>query len=54
MIKKKKEKRIDNLWMKFKEKRKLKEDKRMIEREQGMYYKDVEGNKVIDGKDGIW
>lgn len=19
-----------------------------------MYYKDVEGNKVIDGKDGIW
>lgn len=41
-------------WMPFTGNREFKQNPRMIESAQGLYYTDVEGRQILDGLSGLW
>ena len=41
-------------WMPFSGNREFKQNPRMIESAEGVYYTDVEGRKIMDGLSGLW
>ncbi|HEX3982742.1 MAG TPA: aspartate aminotransferase family protein [Acidisoma sp.] len=45
---------LDNFWMPFTANRQFKTAPRMLAAAEGMYYTDVDGNKVLDGTAGLW
>ena len=45
---------LDNFWMPFTANRQFKETPRLLASAEGMYYTDVDGNKVMDGTSGLW
>lgn len=45
---------LDNFWMPFTANRQFKAAPRLLAEAAGMYYTDVDGNKVIDGTAGLW
>ena len=45
---------LDNFWMPFTANRQFKETPRLLAAAEGMYYTDVDGNKVMDGTSGLW
>ncbi|MEP6831633.1 MAG: aspartate aminotransferase family protein, partial [Rhizomicrobium sp.] len=45
---------LENFWMPFTANRQFKQTPRLLESAQGMYYRDVDGNQVLDGTAGLW
>ncbi len=45
---------LDHYWMPFTANRQFKKAPRILESAQGMYYRDVEGNQILDGAAGLW
>ncbi|MBB3610713.1 aspartate aminotransferase family protein [Rhizobium sp. BK602] len=45
---------LDNFWMPFTANRQFKAAPRLLASAEGMYYTDVDGNKVLDGTSGLW
>ncbi|MCM2293076.1 aspartate aminotransferase family protein [Allorhizobium sp. BGMRC 0089] len=45
---------LDNFWMPFTANRQFKAAPRLLAAANGMYYTDVDGNKVLDGTAGLW
>ncbi|MCB8876294.1 aspartate aminotransferase family protein [Acidisoma silvae] len=45
---------LDNFWMPFTANRQFKAAPRLLAGAEGMYYTDVDGNKVMDGTAGLW
>ncbi len=45
---------LDNFWMPFTANRQFKAAPRLLAAAEGMYYTDVDGNKVLDGTAGLW
>ncbi|OAP42999.1 beta alanine--pyruvate aminotransferase [Sinorhizobium glycinis] len=45
---------LDNFWMPFTANRQFKAAPRLLASAEGMYYTDVDGNKVLDGTAGLW
>lgn len=45
---------LDNFWMPFTANRQFKASPRLLAEAEGMYYTDVDGNKVLDGTAGLW
>jgi beta-alanine--pyruvate transaminase len=45
---------LDNFWMPFTANRQFKAAPRLLAAADGMYYTDVDGNKVLDGTAGLW
>ncbi|MCO5734738.1 aspartate aminotransferase family protein [Rhizobium sp. SSA_523] len=45
---------LDNFWMPFTANRQFKAAPRLLAEADGMYYTDVDGNKVLDGTAGLW
>ncbi len=45
---------LDNFWMPFTANRQFKATPRLLAQAEGMYYTDVDGNKVLDGTAGLW
>ncbi|MGZ9720492.1 aspartate aminotransferase family protein [Rhizobium miluonense] len=45
---------LDNFWMPFTANRQFKASPRLLAAADGMYYTDVDGNKVLDGTAGLW
>ena len=45
---------LDNFWMPFTANRQFKATPRLLAQADGMYYTDVDGNKVLDGTAGLW
>jgi beta-alanine--pyruvate transaminase len=45
---------LENFWMPFTANRQFKQAPRLLESAQGMYYRDVDGNQVLDGTAGLW
>ena len=45
---------LENFWMPFTANRQFKQTPRMLASAEGMYYTDVDGNKVLDGTAGLW
>ena len=45
---------LDNFWMPFTANRQFKAAPRLLAEAEGMYYTDVDGNKVLDGTAGLW
>ena len=45
---------LENFWMPFTANRQFKQTPRLLESAQGMYYRDVDGNQILDGTAGLW
>ena len=45
---------LESYWMPFTANRQFKEDPRILSAAKGMYYTDIDGNKVVDGTAGLW
>jgi beta-alanine--pyruvate transaminase len=45
---------LENYWMPFTANRQFKQAPRLLESAHGMYYRDVDGNQVLDGTAGLW
>ncbi|WP_320198843.1 aspartate aminotransferase family protein [Agrobacterium sp. rho-13.3] len=45
---------LANFWMPFTANRQFKASPRLLASAEGMYYTDVDGNKVLDGTAGLW
>ena len=45
---------LENFWMPFTANRQFKQAPRLLESAHGMYYRDVDGNQVLDGTAGLW
>lgn len=45
---------LENFWMPFTANRQFKETPRLLASAEGMYYTDVDGNRVLDGTAGLW
>jgi beta-alanine--pyruvate transaminase len=45
---------LDNFWMPFTANRQFKATPRMLASAEGMFYTDIDGNKVLDGTAGLW
>ena len=45
---------LDNFWMPFTANRQFKTAPRLLASAEGMYYRDIDGNKVLDGTAGLW
>ena len=45
---------MSSFWMPFTNNRDFKANPRLLVSAQGMYYKDVDGNSVLDGTAGLW
>lgn len=45
---------LDNFWMPFTANRQFKASPRLLASAEGMYYTDIDGNKVLDGTAGLW
>jgi beta-alanine--pyruvate transaminase len=45
---------LQNYWMPFTANRQFKQAPRLLESAKGMYYRDVDGNQVLDGTAGLW
>ncbi|NTI64681.1 aspartate aminotransferase family protein [Agrobacterium rhizogenes] len=45
---------LENFWMPFTANRQFKTAPRLLASAEGMYYTDVDGNKVLDGTAGLW
>ena len=45
---------LENFWMPFTANRQFKQTPRLLESAKGMYYRDVDGNQVLDGTAGLW
>jgi beta-alanine--pyruvate transaminase len=45
---------LENYWMPFTANRQFKAAPRLLASAEGMYYTDVDGNKVLDGTSGLW
>ena len=45
---------LENFWMPFTANRQFKKAPRLLAEASGMYYKDVDGNTVLDGTAGLW
>ncbi len=45
---------LQNFWMPFTANRQFKAAPRLLARAEGMWYTDVDGNKVLDGTAGLW
>ena len=45
---------LENFWMPFTANRQFKQTPRLLASAEGMYYTDVDGNKVLDGTAGLW
>jgi beta-alanine--pyruvate transaminase len=45
---------LDNFWMPFTANRQFKSAPRLLAGAEGMYYTDIDGNKVLDGTAGLW
>jgi beta-alanine--pyruvate transaminase len=45
---------MDSFWMPFTANRDFKENPRLMVSAEGMYYRDVDGNDVLDGTAGLW
>ena len=45
---------LDNFWMPFTANRQFKAAPRLLAAAEGMYYTDVDGNRVLDGTAGLW
>ncbi|MFT4180782.1 MAG: aspartate aminotransferase family protein [Rhizobium sp.] len=45
---------LENFWMPFTANRQFKAAPRLLASAEGMYYTDVDGNKVLDGTSGLW
>jgi beta-alanine--pyruvate transaminase len=45
---------LENYWMPFTANRQFKLAPRLLESAQGMYYRDVDGNSILDGTAGLW
>src|SRR6201996_7603168 len=43
---------LENFWMPFTANRQFKQAPRLLESAQGMYYRDVDGNQILDGTAG--
>ena len=41
-------------WMPFTNNRDFKSDPRLLVSAAGMYYRDVDGNQILDGTAGLW
>ncbi len=47
-------KSMSSFWMPFTNNRDFKASPRLLVSAEGMYYKDVDGNSVLDGTAGLW
>jgi beta-alanine--pyruvate transaminase len=45
---------LENYWMPFTANRQFKQAPRLLESAHGMYYRDVDGNQILDGTAGLW
>jgi beta-alanine--pyruvate transaminase len=45
---------LDHYWMPFTANRQFKKAPRILESAQGMYYRDLDGNQILDGAAGLW
>jgi beta-alanine--pyruvate transaminase len=45
---------LDHYWMPFTANRQFKQAPRILQSAKGMYYRDVDGNQVLDGSAGLW
>jgi beta-alanine--pyruvate transaminase len=45
---------LDSFWMPFTANRQFKQQPRLLASAEGMYYTDVDGNRVLDGTAGLW
>ena len=45
---------LENYWMPFTANRQFKQAPRLLESAKGIYYRDVDGNQVLDGTAGLW
>lgn len=45
---------LENFWMPFTANRQFKAAPRLLAAAEGMYYTDIDGNKVLDGTAGLW
>lgn len=45
---------LDHFWMPFTANRQFKAAPRLLASAEGMYYRDIDGNKVLDGTAGLW
>jgi beta-alanine--pyruvate transaminase len=45
---------MSSFWMPFTNNRDFKADPRLLVSAEGMYYKDVDGNQILDGTAGLW
>lgn len=45
---------LENFWMPFTANRQFKQTPRLLASAEGMYYTDVDGNRVLDGTAGLW
>lgn len=45
---------LDNFWMPFTANRQFKKSPRLLAGADGMYYTDIDGNKILDGTAGLW
>ena len=45
---------LENYWMPFTANRQFKDAPRLLASAKGMYYRDVDGNQVLDGTAGLW
>ncbi len=45
---------LENYWMPFTANRQFKKAPRLLASAEGMYYRDVDGNQVLDGTAGLW
>lgn len=45
---------MSSFWMPFTNNRDFKRDPRLLVSAEGMYYRDVDGNQVLDGAAGLW
>lgn len=45
---------MSSFWMPFTNNRDFKRDPRLLVSAEGMYYRDVDGNRILDGAAGLW
>ena len=45
---------LDHYWMPFTANRQFKKAPRILESAKGMYYRDADGNQILDGAAGLW
>ena len=45
---------LDHFWMPFTANKQFKAKPRLLASASGMYYKDVDGNEVLDATAGLW